>query len=166
MRRIYFLVPNSETAKQIVAELLLSRVEERHIHVIAKAGIPLDELPEAGLLQKSDFWPSLEQGIAMGAATGLLGGLVAMVLPTGLVLGGAAVLAITLAGAGVGGLMSSMVGVDIGNRRIEQYRDAVEKGDLLLIIDVPRDRVVDVEALIKRHHPNAECEGVDPHTFP
>ena len=166
MRRIYFLVPNSETAKEIVSELLLSHVEERHIHVIAKQGISLDQLPKAGLLQKSDFWPSLEQGIAMGAATGFLGGLVAMVLPTGLVLGGAAVAAITLAGAGVGGLMSSMIGVDVANRRIERYRDAVETGELLLIIDVPWDRVEDVEALIKRHHPDAECEGVDPHTFP
>lgn len=166
MRRIYFLVPNSETAKQIVQELLLSHIEERHIHVLAKEGVRLDELPEAGLLQKSDFWPSLEQGIAMGAATGLLGGLIAMVLPTGLVLGGAAVAAITLAGAGVGGLMSSMVGVDIGNRRIEQYREAVEKGELLLILDVPKARVEEIEALIKRHHPDAECEGVDPHTFP
>jgi EAL domain-containing protein (putative c-di-GMP-specific phosphodiesterase class I) len=62
--------------------------------------------------------------------------------------------------------MSSMVGVDIGNRRVEQYQDAVERGELLLIIDVPRDRVEDVEALVRRHHPDAECEGVDPHTFP
>ena len=166
MRRIYFLVPTADSAKRIVSELLLHHIEERNIHVLAKQGVTLDELPEAGLLHKSDFWPSLEQGIAMGAATGLLGGLVAMVLPTGLVLGGAAVLAITLAGAGVGGLMSSMVGVDIGNRRVEQYQDAVERGELLLIVDVPRDRVEDVEALVRRHHPDAECEGVDPHTFP
>jgi hypothetical protein len=36
MRRLYFLVPEVETAKTIVDELLLARIEERHIHIVAK----------------------------------------------------------------------------------------------------------------------------------
>lgn len=166
MRRIYFLVPALETTKTIVDELLLARVEERHIHVLGKRGVPLADLPEATFLQKTDFLPSLEQGIALGAATGLLGGLVAMVLPTGLILGGGAVLAISLAGAGVGGLMSSMVGSSIGSRRIEQFQEAIDRGEFLVMIDVPYDRVKEVETIVKKHHPDAECEGIDPHTFP
>jgi len=166
MRRIYFLVPNTGFAKKIVDELLLERVEERHIHVLAKRGTPLEELPEATFTQKTDFLPALEQGLALGGATGILAGLVAMALPTGLVLGGGAVLAIALAGAGVGGLMSSMVGSGIGNRRIEQFQDAIEKGELLMMVDVPRDRIEEIEVLVKKHHPEAECEGADPHTFP
>lgn len=166
MRRIYFLVPNLETTTKIIEELLLERVEERHIHVLGKRGVSLENLPEATFLQKSDFIPSLEQGIALGAATGLLGGLVAMVLPTGLILGGGAVLAISLAGAGVGGLMSSMVGSSIGNRWIEKFQPAVERGEFLVMIDVHRDRVEEIETIIKKHHPEAECEGIDPHTFP
>ncbi|WP_077730154.1 DUF1269 domain-containing protein [Methylocaldum sp. 14B] len=166
MRRIYFLVPNIEITKKIVDELLLARIEERHIHVLTKRGTPLEDLPEATFLQKTDFLPALEQGVALGGATGLLAGLVAIALPTGLVLGGGALFAITLAGAGVGGLMSSMVGSSIGNRRIEQFQEAMEKGEFLLMIDVPRDRVEEIEAIIKKHHPEAECEGTDPHTFP
>jgi hypothetical protein len=166
MRRIYFLVPNIEITKKIVDDLLLARIEERHIHVLAKRGTPLEDLPEATFLQKTDFLPAMEQGIALGGATGLLAGLVAIALPTGLVLGGGALFAITLAGAGVGGLMSSMVGSSIGNRRIEQFQEAMEKGEFLLMIDVPRDRVEEIEAIIKKHHPEAECEGTDPHTFP
>lgn len=166
MRRIYFLVPDIEITKKIVDELLLARVEERHIHVLARRGTPLEDLPEATLLQKTDFLPALEQGLAIGGATGLLAGLVAMSLPTGLVLGGGAVFAITLAGAGLGGLMSSMAGSSIGNRRIEQFQEAIEKGEFLLIIDVSRDRVEEVEDIVKKHHPEAECEGTDPHTFP
>jgi hypothetical protein len=166
MRRIYFLVPNIETTKNIVDELLLARIEERHIHVLAKRGTPLEDLPEATFLQKTDFIPALEQGLALGGATGLLAGLVAIALPTGLVLGGGALFAITLAGAGVGALMSSMVGSSIGNRRIEQFQEAMERGEFLLMVDVPRDRVEEIETIIKKHHPEAECEGTDPHTFP
>lgn len=166
MRRIYFLVPDAEITKQIVEELLLARVEQRHIHVLGKQGVSLDALPEAGFLQRSDFLPALEQGIGLGAVIGLLGGLVALVLPTGLVLGGGAILAISLAGAGVGGLMSSMIGVSVDNRRIEQFHQAIEEGELLLMIDVRRDRVEEIEAIVKKHHPEAECEGTDVHIFP
>ncbi|WP_045226069.1 membrane protein [Methyloterricola oryzae] len=166
MRRIYFLVPDIQITKKIVDELLLARIEERHIHVLAKRGTYLEDLPEASFMQKTDFLPSLEQGLALGGATGLLAGLVAMALPTGLVLGGGAVLAASLAGAGIGGLMSSMVGISIGSRRIAQFQAAIENGEFLMMVDVPRERLEAIENAIRKHHPEAECEGTDPHTFP
>lgn len=166
MRRIYFLVPDTTVTQAIVDELLLSRVEAKHIHIVAKTKTPLGDLPEASVFQKSDFYPALEQGLALGGATGLLAGLAAVALPTGLVLGGGAVFAITLAGAGVGALMSTMVGISIDSRRIEEFQAAIERGELLLMIDVPRDRVEEIESIVIKHHPEAECEGADPHTFP
>jgi hypothetical protein len=166
MRRIYCLIPNTVIARAIVDELLLERVEERHIHIVAKPGTPLGNLPEASVLESSDFYPALEQGIALGGVTGLLAGLVAVAIPTGLVLGGGAVLAITLAGAGVGGLMSSMVGISADSRRIEDYQAAIDRGELLLMIDVPRERVEEIESIVMKHHPEVELEGVDPHVFP
>jgi hypothetical protein len=162
MKRIYFLVPNIKIAKKVVHDLLLARVEERHIHVLAKAGTPLENLPEATFLQKSDFIPALEQGLVLGGLTGILAGVVAVALPTGLVLGGGAVLAISLGGAGVGAWMSSMVGSSIDNRRIQQFEKAIEKGEFLMMVDVPRLRVEEIEQLVKKHHPEAECEGTEP----
>jgi hypothetical protein len=162
MRRIYFLAPNIEVSKTIVDELLLARVEERHIHVLAKRGTPMENLPEATYQQKSDFSPALEQGVALGGLTGMLAGLVAMALPGGLVLAGGALLATTLAGAGVGAWMSSMVGSSIGNRRIQQFEEAIENGAFLFMIDVPKDRVDEIEDLIKKHHPDAEFGGTEP----
>jgi hypothetical protein len=106
MRRLYFLAPSVDTAGAIVDDLLLARIEERHIHLIAKEGTPLGDLPEASLLQKSDFIPAIEKGLAVGGATGVVAGIVATTFPpAGLVLGGGAVLAIALAGAGVGALL-------------------------------------------------------------
>lgn len=166
MRRIYFLVPDIETTRQIVDELLLQRVEERHIHVLGKRGADLENLPEASFLQKTDFVPALEQGVALGGVTGLLAGLAAVALPTGLVLGGGAVLALSLAGAGVGGMASSMIGSSIGNRRIEKFQEAMEQGQYLVMVDVPRDRVEAIEGVIKKHHPEAECERDEDHSFP
>lgn len=166
MRRTYFLVPDIETTREIVDELLIASIEERHIHVLGRQDAPLEDLPEAGFLQKTDFVPALEQGLALGAGTGLLAGLIAMVMPTGLVLGGGAVFAIGLAGAGLGGLMSSMIGSSFGSRRIEQFQAAVDRGHYLVMVDTHRDRVEEVRQLIKKYYPSAECEGVDAHTFP
>ncbi len=43
MRRLYFLVPTVDRATQIVDELLLARIEERHIHIAAKDHHALEE---------------------------------------------------------------------------------------------------------------------------
>ncbi|HET9023545.1 MAG TPA: DUF1269 domain-containing protein, partial [Burkholderiaceae bacterium] len=45
MRRIYFLLPDVASARAIVNELLLARIEERRIHVLAREGTPLEDLP-------------------------------------------------------------------------------------------------------------------------
>ena len=66
MRRLYFMVPDVDSATQIVDELLLARVEERHIHIVAKDHALLQDahLPEANLLQESDFVPAIARGLS------------------------------------------------------------------------------------------------------
>lgn len=163
LRRIYFLAPSVATARAIVDELLLARVEERHIHVVARDGTPMQDLPEAGLAQSSDLVPALQRGAVAGGITGMLAGVLAVTFPpAGLVLGGGALLGITAFGAGFGAWMASMVGAGLPSSRIQHYRTAIEGGQLLIMIDVPLDKVADVEALVSRHHPDAELEGVDP----
>jgi hypothetical protein len=163
MRRLYFLLPDIEITHNLVDELLLARIEERHIHVIAKEGTPLKDIREASPLQKSDFIPALEKGLVGGAYMGLLAGLVAAAFPpTGLVIGGGAVLAITAAGATVGGLMSSMVGIGLPSGRLEKFEDAIQAGEILMLIDVPRQRVDEIEELVKKHHPQADIKGAEP----
>lgn len=163
MRRLYFLVPNTESARKINDELLLARVEERHIHMIAKEGTPMEDLPEAKLAQRSDVVPALERGVTIGGATGIVAGIIAVTFPpAGLVLAGGAILGLGLAGAGFGALMSTMIGVDVSNTRIEKFQDAIQKGELLMMVDVPKTRVDEIDALVKKHHPEAEIEGTEP----
>jgi hypothetical protein len=163
MRRLYFLVPSIGSARKINDELLLARVEERHIHVIAREGTPMEDLPEAKLAQRSDLIPALERGAAIGGITGILGGVIAVTFPpAGLVLGGGAILATGLAGVGVGALMSSMIGVDVPNSRIQKFQQAIDEGELLMMVDVPKSRVEEIDDLVKKHHPEAEIEGTEP----
>lgn len=163
MKRIYFLVPDIATTEKIVDDLLLARVEEKHIHVLAKRGTPLEDLPEATLLQKTDFVPAVEQGLAIGGSSGLLAGLVAVTLPASApVIAGGVLLATTLAGAGIGAWVSGMVGMSVGNRRVKEFEDAIEAGELLVMADVPAARVDEIEACVKNHLPEVEIEGTEP----
>ncbi len=172
MKRLYFLIPSVNSAKQIVDELLLARIEERHIHIVAKDHTPLEDanLPEAGLLEESDFVPALERGLAVGGATGLLAGVAAVTFPpAGLILGGGAILATSLLGAGMGGWVGSMIGVSVPNTQLDKFHDALEQGQMLMMIDTPKARVDEIGELIKSHHPEAHIEGTeDPtyHVFP
>jgi hypothetical protein len=163
MRRIYFLVPDLPTTRRIIDELLLARVHEKHLHIIAKRGTPLEDLPEASFMQKSDFVPAVERGLALGGAVGLLGGLVAVAIPPGLtVIAGGILLASTLSGAGVGAWLGGMVGMNIGNTRLKRFESAVEAGELLVLADVPRERIEEIEERIRKHLPEAEIEGTEP----
>ncbi|MFW2439357.1 MAG: DUF1269 domain-containing protein [Arenicellales bacterium] len=163
MRRIYFLLPDVELARKVVDELLLARIDVNHIHVIAKEGTAMKDLPEATLAQKSDVVTALERGIGVGGATGLLAGVVAVSFPpAGLVLGGGALLGIALAGTGFGALMSTMIGVSAPNSRHKQFEDAIQKGELLMLVDVPKDRVDEIEAMVKQQHSEVDIEGTEP----
>lgn len=165
MRRLYFLIPNVDSAKKIVDELLLARIEERHIHIAAADHHALTEahLPEASLLQESDFIPAVERGLAVGGATGILAGIAAVAIPgVGLVLGGGAILGIGLAGAGVGAWLSSMIGISAPSSRLKEFESAIQNGELLMMVDVAKSRVDDISNLVKSHHPEAHIQGTEP----
>lgn len=163
MKRIYFLLPDVATARNVVQELLLSHVEERHIHLVAHEDTPLEDLPRAGLAQTSDLIPSLEKGATIGGATGAIAGLVAVTVPAaGVILGGGAVLAFTVAGAGFGAWVSSMMGIDSPNSQIRRFQAAIDDGQILMLVDVAKGRVDEVEEIIRGHYDNVTVEGTEP----
>jgi hypothetical protein len=163
-RRLYFVVPDVATTHKIVNELLLVRVEAAHMHVVAREGTQLGDIPEASILQKTDIIEAAERGLAVGGATGLLAGLIAISFPpAGVILGGGMVAATALAGAGFGAWVSSMIGVNLPNREIKAYEEAVKSGAVLMMVDVPKERVHEIERLIQEHHPEAQIGGTEPH---
>lgn len=164
MRRLYFMLPDIAISQKVVDELLLRRIDSHHIHVLAREGTPLEDLPEASLFQKSDFIPAVERGLAVGGVTGVLAGIAAVTFPpAGLILGGGAVLATSLVGAGMGAWVSGMIGVDVPNSQIEKFENAIQAGEILMMVDVPKDQVEDIEHMVHEHHPQAEMGGTEPH---
>ncbi len=123
--------------------------------------VPRD-LPQASLLQTSDFVPAVERGLTIGGGTGLFAGILAYSFQSaGLEVGGFAILAICLAGGGIGAWISGMIGVDVPNTQLEAFMPALNSGNLLLIVDVNRTRVKEIEEMIKNLHPEATDHGVE-----
>ena len=161
MRRIYFLVPTIEMTHAIVNELRAEGIEDRYIHILAKRDTPLEDMPEAGVSIKTDFIPALERGVALGGTTGLLAGLVGLRF-AGFTIAGGPLLGIIMAGATIGSLMSGLVGMSSGNSRLKRFEQAIDQGELLVLLDIPKDRIETITQLITKHHPEAAFEGMEP----
>lgn len=160
-RRLYFLLPDVSCTRQIVNELLLARIDSRHIHIIAKDEPSIEGLPEANLFQKSDVIHGLEMGLMVGGLTGAVAGIIASQMNT-ILAGGALILACSLAGAFIGAWVAGMIGTDVRNSQIKSYQQAIDNGDILLMVDTPKQRVSEVISMIKRRHPEAHGQKVEP----
>jgi hypothetical protein len=162
-RRLYFLLPDVPSARQTARDLLLAKVEDRHMHFLARRGTDLAELHEASALQKTDLVHGAERGLMLGAAGGAAIGLVFVLFPPGTVaLELITVLATALGGALIGAWISSLVGSSVPNSRIKHFERDIDAGKVLLMLDVPASRVDEIRELVHRRHPEASGGAMEP----
>ncbi|MEW6119274.1 MAG: DUF1269 domain-containing protein [Pseudomonadota bacterium] len=162
-RRLYFMVPDTNSARQIRDDLLLARIEDHHIHVLARDSAALAGLNEASILQKSDFIHGAETGLAVGGGIGIIAGLVAVFFPpAGMDLQLVTILLTALVGAAFGAWVASMVASSIPNSRLKAFDSAIAAGHILMMVDAPSGRVEDIRKLVASHHPEAMNSGVEP----
>lgn len=160
-KRIYWLLPDLGSARRTMDELLLARITERHIHFAAAEGAAMNGLHAANVLQTSDLVEAAQSGALIGSGLGAAGGVAA-----GLAIGAASPAAVVIGLAAVGAMLgtwsSSMIGSSTPSRRLKRFAEAIAEGQYLLIVDVPRTRVTEIEQLLERTHPEAHFEGVEP----
>jgi hypothetical protein len=159
-RRLYFVLPDVESAKRTADDLLLARVEDRRMRFLARRGTELEPLHEAGYLDKTDMVHGAAVGLALGGIIGALAG--AMVVaypPEGMSPKLVAVLIGMLAGAPLGAWMASMAGAAAPNSRLKQFQADIEAGRVLMMVDVPFRRVAEITELVVSRHPEAVPRG-------
>jgi len=156
-RRVYVAFPYTGQARQVVAELEAAGVARNQIHTIAKPGVDIDGLPVANRAQRGDqvwlwermFWD------------GNLGLFVVTLVAAGLALYagafGWAAVAATVAAVAV--VMGKRFAVKLPHGHLGDVRVPLARGEVVLLVDVPRHRVREIEALIG-HHPEASIGGV------
>ena len=162
MKRLCFLSPDLDHAKRVVADMKANGVPEKHIYALAKYGVDLEDLPDAGP-ESDDFLDAYKRGVELGGSAGLLVGLTALAFPpSGIVVGGGLVLLIGLWSAGFAGLLTGIAGAAFPSSRLQAFEAAIDQGQILIMADVAKDQVEKYESLIKSHDPEVSVEGIEP----
>jgi hypothetical protein len=161
-RRLYFLLPDVACAKRTADDLLLARVEDRRMHFLAKRGTDLGELHECGYAIKTDLARGAALGLVLGALGGaVLGALIVGTPPEGTHPGLASAVMATLVGAVLGIWLGSMAASAVPNSRLRAFQPEIERGRVLLMVDVPYARVDQVREIVLRRHPEATPAGLE-----
>jgi len=50
----------------------------------------------------------------------------------------------------------------VPNSRLSAFEKAIKNGEVLMMVDVAKVRVDEIDELVKKHHPEAEIEGTEP----
>ncbi|RLQ21763.1 DUF1269 domain-containing protein [Seongchinamella sediminis] len=152
-QRYFFFVSTFADGKQVIEDLKSFGVSEDDLHVIANDEVILEPLPEADITHRSDVVQAAKRGAATGGAMGLLGSLVAVTVPpAGLTLGGGAILAGTALGTALGTWFSTLVGVSVPNQEVEDYRERIDRGELMVIVDCEPDQHSQLAAMLESRH--------------
>ena len=158
--RMYVTLPDVSSARQLANDLLLARIEDKHMHFLARRGTDLGELHEASYLHKTDTVHGAFVGLVVGGLMGVMVGLLLINFPPqGVTLQLGAVLVAALVGAALGTWVASMVGLQVPNSRLKGFEKDIEEGKLLLMLDVPAGRFQEVHDAIARTHPEAVDRG-------
>jgi len=161
--RMYVTLPDTQSARKLADDLLLARVEDKHMHFLARRGTDLGELHEASYLQKTDAVHGAAVGLVVGGLLGIFLGLFLVYFPpAGATLQLVTVLITAVVGAGLGAWVSTMVGLQVPNSRLKNFDPDIQEGKVLLMLDVPSGRYEEVQAIIERTHPEAANRGQEP----
>jgi len=163
-KRIYWLLPNVASARRTMDDMLLARIDERHMHFVGREDINLSGLHAANILQTSDVVRAAQVGALIGAVLGCAAGIgVAWYLPVaGEPPQGGLVVLLAMVGAAFGTWVSSMIGVSTPSQRLRRFERAIQQGQILLMLDAPQGRVEEIESRLQALHPEAHLEGVEP----
>lgn len=162
-RRIYWLLPDLASARRTMDDLLLARIGVHHMHFVAREDVDLTGLHAASVLQTSDLVRSAQMGLVVGGVVGAAAGAGAAMFP---IIGNEPQWGMVAVLAVLGGLFgawaSSMIGASTPSHRLQRFERAIARGQILLLVDVPRSRVDEIEGLLLKRHPEGHFEGVEP----
>lgn len=158
LRRLYLLIPGKRQAEAVVRDLAVDSVSRQHIHTIAKAGVDTGDLPLATVRQKNDINLKIEHWVWDMNLVLFFAALfvMAVALWTAEWLWAGAALLVAVATVLLGYRFASRV----PHTHVEDCLTPLRHGEILLLVDIPRWRVSQVERNIRRIHPEVEIGGV------
>ncbi|WP_224749926.1 DUF1269 domain-containing protein [Halomonas sp. ML-15] len=160
MQRLYFLTPNADITSDIADELSQMGLTKDDLHVVGRNWKPLERegVPVATVRETTDVMNAPKRGVPVGAGLGaVLGIIIHFVL-------GPSLIVIVPAMAVFGGLFglwtSTLVGVSVKDVKVSKYKQALNRGALMVIADVPNEKEETVKEMVRRHHPEVVIDKI------
>ncbi len=157
LRRLFFLFPDEPHAQRVVDQLVSLNIPIRRFHAIGQ-NIELKTLPQATQRQKNDTAFRIEKFLWSANLAVFALALVALV--TALVAGEFNWVMISLLVMAVTFIAGEQFAVRVPDVHLTEFTDALSRGEILLMIDVPSKRVAEIENFIHRKYPEAFGGGV------
>jgi hypothetical protein len=162
-RRLYFVLPDLYCAARTAHDLWRARVDDQNMFFVGRDDMPLGRLNAASVTQTSDLTHSLRVGATVGLRCGaLLGTLLMMVPPPGLNPGAGTIAICAFFGALFGSWAASLVGVSVPSPQLAPFQRDIERGRIVMMVDVPPERVAEIEQLVQGEHPDVTRHGLRP----
>jgi hypothetical protein len=157
-RRLYFVISDEPQATQVVNDLETAGVAVQHMHAIAGRGATLTRLPPATEHQRQDVGSRLERLAWIGNLLLFFLGTVGLIasLAWSSLIGGALSVALMMLTVVAGALFA----LRVPDTHLDEFRGVLSHGEVLLMVDVPKRRVAEIEELIYRRHPEVTPGGV------
>lgn len=156
--KLVLTAPSVSLCEQTVELLRSLGIGDESIGVIASDQTTLPSLPSAELME-NDIIPAVQRGGTAGALTGVIAGLGVALAAPGFVIGGAGLALAAVGGASFGALASGLIGTSVPNSHLQQYQEALEQGELLLIVDVPDTLEESIKKSLIQRFPSLRVEG-------
>jgi hypothetical protein len=158
LHRLYILFPEPAQAERAVDLIQDHGVRTLQIHAIAREGVDISGLPPATDWQRHDTAARVER-VLWDLNLGLFGLFVA-VFAAAVAFGGwglAVVALVVMAATFAAGYWFVS---HVPHAHIDECRAAIRHGEVLLMVDIPRQRLPKLHKAIVEAHPEAEIGGV------
>jgi hypothetical protein len=157
-RRLYYLLPNCSDAEKLVNELAGSVVSKQDVHAVAKDKLHWNSIDNIQASNENDRDYFVEWFLWRFNLALFFMALIALVAISIWNPGIWLILPLTI-------MMSTLVSgllfvLRIPNVHLDEFRAALQHGEVLLMIDVPAADIKRVDQLVHRKHPEAVTGGV------
>ena len=161
MSQVYMSTSQQGVTGEVARELLHEGLSPGHIRIYSARPAPAKDLPVPITRYRSPG-RSMSYGAVAGALVGALVGLPLLMLGG---FGVAPLLVLVLAGALGGGVFRQWLG-DYANPDIYRLDGALRRGETVMVLDVDKARVAELEHKVKARHPEVAVLGTDPEGTP
>jgi hypothetical protein len=158
LHRLFFLLPDEASSMSLIDDLEATGISRDHLHAVTGNGRRPERLPPATPGQQRDRVWRIEHWLWNGnlvvfalATIGLAYSVYAGQTASA-VLATAVMIASFTAGA--------LFVYRMPDTHLGELRYPLSHGEVVLMVDVPKNRVAEIERLVEQRHPEAEASGV------